>query len=102
MLVIGKFVTGNLFRQELVIRFVTVESANYVVAITESEGAGQVGGELAAFRVRVPSYVQPVAAPTLAITRRRDQPVHQLLVSERIRITHKFFHFAWLWRQAGE
>ena len=63
-----QFVAGELFADEGVVRFVGIETADYIVAVTPGIGALEV--------VRVPAgigiadYVQPVSSPPFAITGR--------------------------------
>ena len=79
MLVVGQFVAGELLEQEAVVRLVGVEDADDVVAIAPGVRPGQILLALA-LGVGVAGQVEPVPAPALAVARRGQQPVDQLLV----------------------
>jgi hypothetical protein len=63
----------------------------HVVAITPRVHEVHVG--LKPARICVANHVQPAPSPALAITRRRQQSVDQLLISIRSRIVDELLHF---------
>ena len=77
----GQDVAGDLLADELVVRLVGVEGVDDVVAVAPGLGHGEVGR--LAGRVGVADHVEPVPAPLLAVGRRRQQPVHELVESVR-------------------
>ena len=96
-----EFVARKLFRDELVERFVRVERADDVVAITPSPAA--FGIRLRpAVRVRVAGHVQPVPRPPFAVASRSQQAIHELLVSVWRSIRQESSDFLGRRRQAGE
>src|SRR5262245_16076550 len=74
----GEHVAGNLLADELVVRLVLVEALNDVIAIAPRVIADLVAFE--ALTLREPSHVEPVSSPALAITRRGQQSINQLLI----------------------
>src|SRR6188474_1809758 len=79
-----KLITGDLFENEPVERFVLVECFDYVVAVPP--GIGKILVMLKARTVRIPNHVEPETAPALTIMRRRQQPFNQVFVSVRRRV----------------
>ena len=69
-----KLVARDLFLDEAVVRLVGVERVDDVVAIAPSVRAGLV--RLEAFAFREARQIEPVTGPCLAVTRRRQQPIH--------------------------
>ena len=80
-------VAGQLFLDELPIRPVLVEGADQVIAIGPGVGPRLV--LVVAVRLAVVHDVHPVPRPPLAIMRRGQQPVDQLLVGQRIVVAHE-------------
>ena len=72
-----QLVAGDLFLDEAVVGLVGVEGLDDVVAIAPGVGARLVG--LEAVGLGVAGEVEPVAAPALAVVRRGEQAVDELL-----------------------
>ena len=95
-----KFVTGDLFADEAVVRFVGIEAVDDVIAVAPCVGPGLIRLKTLAFGET--RYIQPVAAPALAITRRGEQPIDQALPSLGGLVGYKCVHFFESWRQPGQ
>ncbi len=93
-------IARELFPDELVVRLVLVERANDVIAIRPGVVARRV--HLEARRLGEPHHVQPVPRPPLAVARRRQQPLHQSLVSVQTFVRQKRAHFLRRRRQADQ
>ena len=65
--IFGEEIAGELFVEEAVVGFVSVEGADDVVAVTVGIGVGEVF--IKAVRVRVARDIEPVAAPAFAVMR---------------------------------
>ena len=74
-------VAGELLLHEPRVRLVLVERADHVIAIGPGVAPRLV--LVVAVRFAVVDHVQPVPPPALAVARRGQQPVHQLLVGVR-------------------
>ena len=81
----GQQIPGKLFAHELVVRQILVERIDHVIAI--SPGVGITVVLVVAGRVRIARDVKPVASPLLAVSRRGEQPVHNLCkrIGRRVR-----------------
>ena len=73
----GQQVACDLLLDELIKRLVHVEGVDHPVAVTPGLGIGQV--PLLAGALGVPSDIQPVPAPALAVPLRREELVDDLL-----------------------
>ena len=73
-----QFVSGQLLADELIVRFVAVERADHVVAVTPRIGLGTV--TFKAVGVGVTDHIQPVPRPLLAVVLRLKEPVHDLFI----------------------
>ena len=98
-------VAGNLLADELVVRKIVVERLDDVIAIGPRKRV--VGLILrvvvpVAARVRVARHVQPVTAPTLAVSRRGEQAIHHGLESLRRFVRNESIDLGRRRRQAGE
>src|SRR5262245_63857236 len=78
---VGNLVAGDLFLYKSVIGLVVVEGFDDVVSI--SPEVRLVGVVLIAARVCIACCIQPVAAPSLAVVRRRKQFVDQTFPGAR-------------------
>ena len=96
---VRKLVARELLGDELIVRQVAVECVHHPVAI-ERHVARLVF--LEAVRVRITRRIEPLAAPLLAVMRRRKQPLHLLLVGVRRFVGEKRIHFLRRRRQADE
>ena len=74
-------VPSHLLAHELVIGHIAVERVDHIVAIAPRVGIPVIF--IVASRVRITRHIQPVPPPLLAITRRREQAIHNLLISRR-------------------
>src|SRR5688572_9015733 len=87
-LVLGRgreLVRGKLFQDKNVVGFVVIEAANHVIAISPREriiGIFPVAANLA-FGVAIARGVEPVPAPPLAIMRRPEKAIDDLLEGVR-------------------
>ena len=93
-------VARNLFAYELVVRQVGVERTNRVVAVPP--GVGDFKIELVAHRLGIPREIEPVAAPTFAVMRRRQQPIDARFVRGRRLIREERIDLRRRRRQADE
>ena len=94
------FVAGDLFPEELTVRFVVIETANHIVAVAPSVRFGAV--PFIPVALGVPDDVEPVPAPLLAVFCGRQQTVDQLLPRFNVRVLHEgidLFRSRW---QTGE
>ncbi len=96
-----EFVAGKLLNEELIERLVVVEGANDVVAVLEGPRAHRVFIGVA-IRVGVARDIEPVPAPTLAVVRRREQPIDQPLEGVGIGIVDEVFNLVRRRRQAEQ
>ena len=96
---VGQHVARELFDGELVEGQIPVQRGDDPVAVTP-DAARRVNA--VAVRVRVTRHVQPPATPALAVVRRRQQPVHKLLVSIRRLVIHERVHLGGHRRQAKQ
>ena len=74
-------VAGNLLAQEFIVRLVGVERVDHVVSITPG-GGHRIVGRLTS-GVGIANDIEPVASPVLAVMRRVEQSIHNLLESTR-------------------
>src|SRR5262249_796486 len=84
-------VTGELLDDEAIIGLVLVERADHVVPV--APGLGVIVVMDVAPTVGVARDVQPVPPPTLAVVRRRKQPVDPLLPGVWRRVPYKRLDF---------
>ena len=77
--VAGQLVAGQLFADDLVERPIGVERADDIVAVAIGERAVGVGAEVSV-GIGVARRIQPVLAPALAVARRGQQAIDELLV----------------------
>ena len=92
-------VAGELLGQEAVVRLVGVEGAHHPVAVRPHLA---VVVQVQAVGVAVAGGVQPEAGLVLAVARRPQQPVHQLLVGLRRRVRQEGIDLGRRRRQAGQ
>ena len=71
-----ELIARDLFLNELVVRFVFIEGADDVIAI--SPGIVAIAIVLKASGIGVANHIQPVPAPSLAVVRRSKQLFHHL------------------------
>ena len=86
----GKHVTGNLFPDELVKRFVLVEGANDVIAV--GPNAAEIV-EMKSVRIAIAGHVEPVVSTVLPVAWTCQQAVHDFFISIGRCVRHKFFNF---------
>ena len=101
----GQEVAGDLVADELVVRQVAVEGVDHPVAVAPGVGAVHLraGGEdTRVERVGVAGEVEPVAAPALAVSRRRQQAIHDLGEGVRRLVFEEGVHLFRRRRQAGQ
>ena len=79
-------VTGELFDHELVVRQVSIQRVDDVVAIKRDLPRLVL---FKAVRVGIPRRVEPVPSPTLTVVRRFEQPLDLFFVGVRCRIRQK-------------
>ena len=82
-----EFVAGHLLPHEAVIGLVGVERSDHIVAIAPA--VLPVAVALEAVRVGEADYVQPLLRPALAVVRRRQERIDQMLVGVWRRIGKK-------------
>src|SRR5215467_15243219 len=78
---VGNLVAGDLFLYKSVVGLVVIEGLDDVVSISKEVRLVRV--VLIAARVCIACCIQPVAAPSLAVVRRREQPVDQSFPGSR-------------------
>ena len=101
LLVAGEqLVARDLLPHEAVVRLVRVEDCDHVIAIAPRVRA--FGIQFEAIGVGVPDDVQPLRRPPLAIVRRRQQPVHHLLISVRRFVLQECVDLRRRRRQSGQ
>ena len=93
-----ELVAGDLLLDEPVVRLVGVERVDYVIPVAPCVRAGLVGLEPLAFREA--RQIEPVTGPGLAVTRRREQPVHDARECLGRGIVQERLHFLGGGRQA--
>ena len=81
---VGHLVAGDLFLYKSVVRLVVIEGLDHVVSISPEVRLVRV--VLIAARVCIACGIQPVAAPSLAVVRRRKQLVDQPFPGARSRV----------------
>ena len=81
----GQLVASQLFADDLVERPIGIERADDIVAVAIREGAVGVGAEVTV-GIGIARRIQPKLAPALAVARRGQQTVDELLVCRRIGI----------------
>ena len=91
----GKLVRRELLLDEIVVRLVLVKGVDHIVAVAPH--VIHLPIRFAPRRVRVPSHVQPVAAPALPVARVSEQFVHEPVVGFGIHIGQKGLDFVWGW-----
>jgi hypothetical protein len=87
-----------LLLDETRVRLICIERANHVIAIGPGVSAGLVF--VIAVRFAVVGDVEPVASPTLAVSRRGEQPVDEVFIGLGRGISGKGFHFSGGGRQS--
>ena len=90
--VVAQFVAGDLLHQKPVIRLVTVERPDHIVAITPRERT-RVVVVPETFRIAMPGEVQPVPRPPLAISGRVQQPIDEPLIRVGTQVRQVFLDF---------
>ena len=101
---IDQLVAGDLFEQKAVVGPIVVEGADHVVAVLPDaverldDGRVVVGPA----RVDVTGRVEPVAAPALAVMRRRQQPLDQAVKRVGSRVADEFVDLLRRRRQADQ
>ena len=95
-----QFVPRELLLHEAVVRLVSIERVDHVIAVAPSVRTGHVLLESVAFREA--SQVQPVPSPALSVMRGRQQALDDALVGIRRRIVQKRFHLDRIGRQADQ
>src|SRR5262249_26492138 len=96
----GQDVTGNLLREEPVVRFVAIERVNDPVAVSPRVRYGKVGSFPGG--VGVTHDVKPVPAPPLTVAGRRQQPVNDLRKGIGRVVRQKGLRLFRRWWQSGE
>ena len=101
MFIVDQFVAGELLKQKSIVRLVGVEGANHVVAIAPSKRSRQM---LLAFSlaIGVAGHVEPMTPPTLAVARRRQEPLDQTLIGVGRGIGQKHLNLSRLRRKTGQ
>ena len=79
----------ELLEQELIVRQIAIQRVDDPIAIDIRVVVRAVFLKDITLGVRIARQVEPVASPTFAITRRRQQSIHRALVSSRRRIFEK-------------
>src|ERR1035438_9538016 len=79
-------IAGNLFHRELVEWLVAVEGANYIVAIRPDVS---IVIEMQTVSIGVAGVIHPIAGPLLAITRPRQETIHQVFIGSRRLVVYK-------------
>ena len=101
---IDEFIAGDLFEQEAVVGPIVVEGADHVVAVLPDaverfdDGRVIVGPP----RIDVAGRVEPVAAKTLAVMGRRQQPLDQAVKRVGSRVADEFVDLLRRRRQTNE
>ena len=96
-----QFVAGELLDEELIPRFVVVESADHVVAIPVGPFAGRIHSAVA-IAVGIADDVEPMPSPMFAVGGRGQQLVDESLVGVGRTIVHELLDGRWRGRQAGQ
>ena len=86
-----QLVAGELLGDELVVRFVVVQGANHVVAITPYKGLGPVA--FITVGLGVANQIEPMPAPAFAVVRRLEQVIDHALERPGRTIGQKRFDF---------
>ena len=96
----------DLVEQKLVVREVRVERADHPIAISKRERVAAVVAQqprkIGAARIGVAGNVEPVAAPPLPISRRREQAIHDVLPRAGRRVSIESVDFRGSGRQSGK
>ena len=93
-------VPGDVFHDKVVVRHVGVECADDVVAVAIGLWDGVI--RLVPARLGKPHEVEPVLAPAFAKMRRCQQPLDEVLVSDRRCVGNERLDFRRRGRQSGE
>ena len=95
-----ELVPGQLLADEAIIRLVAVERPDDIIAVAPSGGPGVVGFE--AIALGEACQIEPEQCPALAVLRRSEQPIDQLLIGVRRRVPDERVHVSRTWRQANQ
>ncbi len=93
-------IAGQLQADELVVGQVAVQRVDHPVAIAPGIGSQQVVFE--SVRLGKPGQVEPMLGIALAVRRRRQQPVHQLLIRVWRIVAQECLDLFRRWRQTGQ
>ena len=101
MAIAGQLVAGQLFADDLVERPIGIERADDIVTVSIGERAVAVGAEVSV-GIRVARCIQPVLAPALAVVRRGQQAINEMLVGIRIGVVDERGDLRGAWRNARQ
>src|SRR5262249_49779480 len=85
---------------ETIVRLVVIERTDDVIAVPPGVRADRVVLETVALREA--GEIEPVSSPTLAVMRRGEQAIDELLVGVGRGVVHEGIDFRRRWRQADE
>jgi hypothetical protein len=96
----SEHIAGDLFHDEPIVGLVFIEGADHVIAVRPGIRPRRV--HLETRRLREAHHIQPMPRPALAITRRREQLLHESGIGIPRLILHERLHFLRRGRQADQ